>query len=162
MHLKGNIADIFEEAALELRAVSESGATLIPVIDVCEGQEMITILISMNDGAEFRTYSSASTASLRAYAKGFLHGLRLVSGDYAFKPNNELAARKKRESICPWKEEAKKYRLQTAMDLIKAPDHSFGKQVVAALADLAKDTTPGAKARLSPRYTLWRNRFRED
>lgn len=162
MHLKGNIADIFEEAALELRAVSESGATLIPVIDVCEGQEMITILIKMSDGAEFRTYSSASTASLRAYAKGFLHGLRLVSGDYAFKPNNELAARKKRESVCPWKEEAKKYRLQQAMDQLKPPGISFGQQVVQAIANIAAETkTPGAKALLSPRYTLWRNRFRE-
>lgn len=161
MNVKGNIADLFADADLELTAVSEGAARIMPIPDICDGQEMITVLVTLDDEAQFRTYSTSSPASLRAYGKGFLHALSLVNGDYAFKPNNEAAARRKRGSVCPWKEAARKHRLQQAMDQLKPPGISFGQQVVAALADLAKDTTPGAKARLSPRYTLWRNRFRD-
>ena len=164
MNVKGNIANLFADADLELTAVSEGAARIMPIPDICDGQEMITVLVTLDDEAQFRTYSTSSPASLRAYGKGFLHALSLVNGDYAFKPNNEAAARRKRGSVCPWKEAARKYRFQqtaSEISMVGPGPMSFGQQVVAALADLAKDTTPGAKALLSPRFAHWRNRFRD-
>lgn len=165
MNVKGNIATLFEEANLELSSVSEGAARVQPIVDVCEGQEMITVIVTLDNEAQFRTYSTASPASLRAYGKGFLHALRLVTGDYAFKPNNEAAARRKRGSVCPWKEDARKYRFQRTASEISAASpgpRSFGQQVIESIAEMAKATrTPGAKALLSPRFAHWRNRFRD-
>lgn len=165
MNVKGNIADLFADADLELTAVSEGAARIMPIPDICDGQEMITVLVTLDDEAQFRTYSTSSPASLRAYGKGFLHALSLVNGGYAFKPNNEAAARRKRGSVCPWKEAARKYRFQQTASEISAASpgpRSFGQQVIESIAEMAKATrTPGAKALLSPRFAHWRNRFRD-
>ena len=157
MDVKNNLRILLDEACTELKIVSEKGAWLDAFIETDQGTEMITLAAVMEpENASFRMYSSSSPASLRAYVKGFTHALRLVNGDYSFKPNNESAARRKRESICPWKEDAKKYRLQQTASSIT------GITAAASYINEANKLERHMKMLANPRFKPWRTRFRGD
>lgn len=76
----------------------------------------------------------------------------MVNGSYAFKPNNDAAASRRRASISPWREMAKKYQLHRVASMAPtaaAPEKN----------NLPEYGMPKAKAHTAARFAGWRTRF---
>lgn len=149
------LVKMVEEANEELCSVSDGSTTL----DVVGGIEadyqnntLTTVLVKMDNEAEFMTYSTTNPTSLKAYLKGLVHALKMVNGSYAFKPNNDAAASRRRASISPWRDLAKKYQLE---QVIKAQPSGQTRNK----SSLPEYGAPKAKARTAPRFAGWRTRF---
>ena len=97
-------------------------------------------------------YSSSSPISLRAYLQGLLHGFELVTGGYDFKPHNDTAYRRKRDSICTWREDSRKLRMKQILDSCESQMPEYGRPI-------PNKTRPNAAT--SPRFAALRTRFKE-
>lgn len=151
MDVGSRTAMVLEKARNELRVVSEGQANLAVStgIDVDHnGADSLSVTLELEDGALFGMYSTGSAASLQAYLRGFQQALSLMAGGYAYKPLNDKAARGKRESLTPWREDSRKYRMQQAASSCGAKRP----------AGVKLDTS----AARNPRFTLARNKFKGD
>lgn len=149
------LVKLIEEANEELSAVSDGGTSLAVVGGIeadYQNNTLTTVLIKMSEGAEFMAYSTTNPTSLKAYLKGLVHSLKMVNGSYAFKPNNDAAASRRRASISPWREMAKKYQLDRVASM--APTAAAPKK-----NNLPEYGMPKAKARTAARFAGWRTRF---
>ena len=154
MNINDKMASLLAETAESLGRVSENGASVCIIHDEAagyNGEDMATILVTLADGSEFKTYSSSSPMSLRAYLQGFSHSLGLIAGGFEFKPNNETAKRRKRDSICPWKEESRKYRMRKLHEDCATAMPAYGRPL---------KTKTHADAATSPRFAAFRTRFK--
>ena len=155
MNVNEKITSLLKDIAADVGTISENSTKIGIIYDDTtglNGQDMATIVVSMPDGAEYKMYSSSSPISLRAYLQGLLHGFELVTGGYDFKPNNETAKRRKRDSICPWKEEARKYRIRKLHEDCATAMPAYGRPL---------KTKTHADAATSPRFAAFRTRFKE-
>lgn len=150
MDVGSRTAMVLEKARSELGVVSEGRATLAVSTGVDtdhNGSDTLTVTLQLEDGSLFGMYSTGSAASLQAYLRGFQQALSLMAGGYAYKPLNEKAAKGKRESLTPWREESRKYRMQQAATCCASPERLRPKN--------------NSSAKTSPRFKLARNKFKE-
>ena len=155
MNVNEKITSLLKDIAADVGTISENSTKIGIIYDDTtglNGQDMATIVVSMPDGAEYKMYSSSSPISLRAYLQGLLHGFELVTGGYDFKPNNDAAYKRKRDSICTWREESRKLRMKQILESCDAQMPEYGRPLRAR-------TRPSAAT--SPRFAAFRTRFKE-
>lgn len=155
------LVKLIEEANEELSAVSDGGTSLAVVGGIeadYQNNTLTTVLIKMSEGAEFMAYSTTNPTSLKAYLKGLVHSLKMVNGSYAFRPNNDAAASRRRVSISPWREMAKKYQLGRVASAASAASVT-SPAAPQKKRSLPEYGMPKAKARTAARFAGWRTRF---
>lgn len=155
MNVNEKITSLLKDIAADVGTISENSTKIGIIYDDTtglNGQDMATIVVNMPDGAEYKMYSSSSPISLRAYLQGLLHGFELVTGGYDFKPNNDAAYKRKRDSICTWREDSRKLRMKQILDSCESPMPEYGRPITSK-------TRPNAAT--SPRFAAFRTRFKE-
>lgn len=149
---------LIEEANGELSSVSDGSVSLAVVGGIeadYQNNDLTTVLVKMDEDAEFMAYSTTNPTSLKAYLKGLVHALKMVNGSYAFRPNNDAAASRRRVSISPWREMAKKYQLGRVASAASVTSPAAPQKK----GSLPEYGMPKAKARTSARFAGWRTRF---
>ena len=165
MDVSNKVASVLDAIKHDLVATTGGEATLVVSGEENTGRlgdPVATVVVELSDGSRFGMYSTGSTASLLAFLRGFNQALSLINGNYALKPLNDAAARRRRDSLCPWKEEARRYRI---MKVVGVGDNA---QTTASEITLSLDQYYKAKdaqtmkAASSPRFALHRNKYRRE